>query len=158
MLSPFPAYASRRAPRMASCSSMPVWDRQLAGGRIQRPHFDRASCCAPRKHDGTEMGEVSDGLRDRFAERRSEHGHLAAIEKRIGSQIGRAASLAQRRKRQNRTCGPRIQLFGSICHSGNSNCPDACTLVLSSSRRFPRILRRHHPQQEHPDGLLPGGH
>jgi RNA-directed DNA polymerase len=28
-----------------------------------------------------------------------------------------------------------IQLFGSICHSGNSNCPDACTLVLSSSHR-----------------------
>jgi hypothetical protein len=25
MLSPFPAYASRRAPRMASCSSMTVW-------------------------------------------------------------------------------------------------------------------------------------
>jgi hypothetical protein len=24
-----------------------------------------------------------------------------------------------------RTCGPRIQLFGSICQSGNSNCPDA---------------------------------
>lgn len=32
-------------------------------------------------------------------------------------------------------CGPRIQLFGSICQSGNSNCPDACTLVLSSSHR-----------------------
>ena len=31
--------------------------------------------------------------------------------------------------------GASIQVFGSICQSGNSNCPDACTVVLGSSHR-----------------------
>ena len=47
-----------------------------------------------------------------------------------------SAALAEKRMYDaDRTCGPRIQLFGSICQSGNSNCPDACTWVLSSSHR-----------------------
>jgi hypothetical protein len=45
------------------------------------------------------------------------------------------AGIAPLHLSRNRTSGPRIRLFGSMCQRGNMSCPDACTWALSSFHR-----------------------
>ena len=58
------------------------------------------------------------------------------------------AAVSSRRERllsprlsQNRTCGPRIRLFGLMCQKANASCSDAFARLSSVQRVLSEVIR-----------------